>query len=330
MSSDDYILDPGVRALLVDLGLSPADVLGRAALPADLLARTPVSVTPAQHAAFWAAIQDESGDPNLPITLARALRVEVFQPPIFAALCSPNLEVAAQRISTHKRLVGPLRVVVDRSAHGLRLTPRWPPGAPVDDGFVLFELLFWVALARLATRVQVQPIQLTVPRPPADHDAYRDYLGIEVGRGRVPAVTFSLLDAGRPFLTADEGMWRSFEPELRRRLGELDAKATAADRVRAALLELLPAGESTMPPVAHRLGVSTRTLQRRLHGEGTTFQAVLTATREALARHYLAEPAMPAAEISFLLGYEDANSFYRAFHGWTGQTPRRVRAALSA
>jgi AraC-like DNA-binding protein len=61
--------------------------------------------------------------------------------------------------------------------------------------------------------------------------------------------------------------------------------------------------------------------------EGTSFQAVLSQTREALARHYLSSGALTAGEISFLLGYSDPNSFYRAFHAWTGQTPQRTRGA---
>jgi AraC-like DNA-binding protein len=92
---------------------------------------------------------------------------------------------------------------------------------------------------------------------------------------------------------------------------------------------MLPAGTATMNAVARELAVSTRTLQRRLRDESTSFQAVLSETREALARHYLSSAGLTAAEIAFLLGYEDANSFYRAFHSWTGQTPERVRAGAT-
>lgn len=71
--------------------------------------------------------------------------------------------------------------------------------------------------------------------------------------------------------------------------------------------------------------MSTRTLQRRLQLEDTAFQTVLRDTREALARHYLTSSTMSAAEIAYLLGYDDTRSFYRAFHAWTGQTPEQVR-----
>ena len=82
-----------------------------------------------------------------------------------------------------------------------------------------------------------------------------------------------------------------------------------------------------MGAVARDLAMSTRTLQRRLRAEGTTFQRTLNATRQSLALHYLAESDLSAGEISFLLGYEDTRSFYRAFHAWSGQTPKLARAA---
>jgi AraC-like DNA-binding protein len=106
----------------------------------------------------------------------------------------------------------------------------------------------------------------------------------------------------------------------------MHAAAGAAERVRAALLETLPGGDSAMTTVAHHLATSTRSLQRQLQVESTTFQAVLADTREQLARHYLAHSAMTTAEIAYLLAYEDTNSFYRAFRSWTGSTPERIRS----
>ncbi|XXT51298.1 AraC family transcriptional regulator [Sorangium sp. So ce542] len=62
--------------------------------------------------------------------------------------------------------------------------------------------------------------------------------------------------------------------------------------------------------------------------EGTSFQQILKETREALARHYLEKTSLPVAEISFLLGFSEPNSFYRAFRSWTGTTPDQARRAV--
>ncbi|WP_164705726.1 helix-turn-helix transcriptional regulator, partial [Pseudomonas viridiflava] len=96
-------------------------------------------------------------------------------------------------------------------------------------------------------------------------------------------------------------------------LSDLDRTCGMLERVRSALLESLPAGEVSMQAVGRKLGVSTRTLQRRLQSEGTSFQQILDTLRESLAHHYLRNTAMSSAEISFLLGFEDPNSFARAF-----------------
>ena len=84
-----------------------------------------------------------------------------------------------------------------------------------------------------------------------------------------------------------------------------------------------------MTAVSHKLTVSSRTLQRQLHGEGTSYQAVLADTREHLARHYLGQGTLRTSEIAYLLGYDDTNSFYRAFRTWTGTTPESLKAAVA-
>ena len=98
-------------------------------------------------------------------------------------------------------------------------------------------------------------------------------------------------------------------------------------RVRSVLPEMLPAGEASVQAAASRLRLSIRSLQRALKAEGTRFQDLLDATREDLARRYLSDTDLNVEEISYLLAYRDPNSFYRAFHIWTGQTPMSVRNA---
>lgn len=328
-AADSYTVNPGVGLLLTDLGVSPRNVLRRARLPADLFARGPALLSTAQYFAMWRALEEEADDPELPLRVGQAISVEAFDPPIFAAFCSPNLNVAAARIATYKRLCGPMRLIVTQADQRTTLEIRWPHPPRPPASLVAAELVFWVALTRLATRARVQPVRMTCPHPPEPAAPYRDYLGIPISTGDAATVAFSQRDAGRDFLTANESMWEFFEPELRRRLSTLEIGASMADRVRAAMLELLPVGGTTVPAVARELAVSTRTLQRQLHREGTTFQAVLTATRESLARHYLRQGRLSSSEIAFLLGYEEPTSFHRAFHSWTGQTPEGARLAAT-
>jgi AraC-like DNA-binding protein len=326
-TSERYLLDPGLRLLLADLGISTGNVLRRAHLPADLFARDQAKLTTDDYYALWQALGDESGDPNLPIRIGNAISVEAFSPPIFAALCSANLEVAAKRIATYKKLVGPMRLSVSRSGTDVTLRFDWRSQATPPQVLATSELVFWVALARIGTRTRLRPLRATSPQPPADNAPIREYFGCEIDTGRSQTIVFATDDASRPFLTANERMWEFFEPELRRRLDQLDRESSTADRVQAALFELLPTGSSGIGDVARSLAVSTRTLQRRLREEGTNYQATLNTTRESLAHHYLSDETLTVGQISFLLGYETPSSFYRAFHAWTGRTPETARTS---
>lgn len=233
---------------------------------------------------------------------------------------------ATQRISKYKTLVGPMRLDVTEKRSVVTLELVWldaPLVPPVS--LVLTELLFFVSLARMGTREAVRPIAVTTTVLPSPAAPYEDFLGARIERGLRHRLTFTVADATRPFLTSNEPLWAAFEPELRQRLADLDAAVTTSRRVRAALLEGLPSGLVTVEDVAKKLALSARTLQRRIGAEGGSFQRILRETREVLARHYLEKTSLPAAEIAFLLGFDEPNSFYRAFRAWTGTTPDSVR-----
>ncbi|PIM66647.1 AraC family transcriptional regulator [Streptomyces sp. JV178] len=330
VSTGRFTLDPSIKALLKDLGVSSTRVLRRAQLPADLFGRGPVDLPLEEYFRLWEALDAESGDPDLAVAIGRSISVEMFNPPIFAALCSPDLRTAAERIALYKPLIGPLHLRLDNGDEGLTISFRWPPDTPPPPQLAAAEMVFWVALARIATRHDVRPVRAVDPWLPAEHAGLDDYLGVEVHKGQTHAITFAPADANRPFLTENEQLWRFFAPELRRRLSDLQATASVAERVRAALHETLPAGGSSMTAVTRHLAVSNRTLQRQLQLEGTSFQEILATTRENLARHYLGNSTMRIAEIAYLLGYDDTNSFYRAFRTWTGTTPDALRTAAVA
>lgn len=108
-------------------------------------------------------------------------------------------------------------------------------------------------------------------------------------------------------------MWDYFKPELTKRLSELSVDDSTSARVRSILTELLPNGEFTIDDVAKKLGYSKQTLQKKLSSENTTFQKQLNSTREVLALNYLQNTDMTTSDIAYLLGYQEFNSFLRAF-----------------
>jgi AraC-like DNA-binding protein len=93
-----------------------------------------------------------------------------------------------------------------------------------------------------------------------------------------------------------------------------------------AIAPLLPHGRAGMAEVAQRLGVTKRTLARRLASEGHTFGEVLDGLRFDLATRYLHEQGLPISEVAWLLGYQETSAFDHAFKRWTGKAPSQTRS----
>ena len=93
---------------------------------------------------------------------------------------------------------------------------------------------------------------------------------------------------------------------------------------------MLPHGSAVASQVARRLGMSSRTLSRKLGEEGTSFAEILDQLRAALAKHYLDDEALSVSEIAWLLGYREVSSLTHAFKRWTGRTPRQFRSLEAA
>lgn len=324
-----FSVQKGWKILLTDMGLNPAHVLALAGLPADLLSRKGASLSPKDYFNLWRGLEQVAGAEELPLKIGQAISVEAFDPPIFASFCSPNLNTAMQRLAEYKRLICPMVLTVDIGSEQTRATLNcYGFDHAIPRTFSATELVFFTQLARLATRERIMPVDLEMPRLPDRMAPYKAYFGRPIRSGNAVRITFSARDAARPFLTEDATMWDFFEAGLKKRLSDLDTETRIAERVKSALLEMLPGGHSAIEEAASRLAMSKRTLQRHLSREKSSYQDILNATRKELAQHYLSRSTISPPEISYLLGYQDSNSFLRAFRGWTGTTPGEYRACI--
>ena len=88
-------------------------------------------------------------------------------------------------------------------------------------------------------------------------------------------------------------------------------------------------GQVRLASVAEELGLTTRTLQRKLSDSGASFQQVLDQSRFELARNYLRQPGLSLVDIAFLLGYQEQSAFNHAFREWSGMNPGAWRDAAA-
>ena len=151
------------------------------------------------------------------------------------------------------------------------------------------------------------------------------HLGVMPERSHAAYVAFSPEDAKRRFISENPALWADIEADLKLQLAAQNDRWPVAERVRGALVDLMPAGRTGAEDVALALGISRSTLQRRLREEETSYQAVLDATRRDMAIRYLTKTTLRADEIASVLAYRDANSFSRSFRRWTGKAPVAFR-----
>ncbi len=325
------MLDRSWSLMLSDLGVSIHDVARRAGVAADLVTKESFRLPVTDYFRLVEAIEAEVDDPALALRLADLPNSMPFSPVLFAALCSSTLSIAVQRLAQHKRLVAPMSVRHRHTDEGFEVGWSWDdPAIRSPRLLAATELVMMTQIARIGTRERVRPIRVCSPVPLAPTGAYEAFFGVVPQVAEEACLVFSDADARRPFLTASDDLWRSFEPELRRRLSKLDAEMPTMERTRSVLLECLPSGEVELGQAARRLGMSGRTLQRRLANEGVTFRQLVQSTRERLALHYLTTTAIPYTEVAFLLGFDEPSSFFRAFRTWTGKTPEATRRSATA
>lgn len=317
---------PAFRLILADLKVDERAALRRAGLPAGLLDGDGSYLSLDDAYRLHDAIDVEAGEPELALRAGLVVAAELFEPALFSALCSPDLNTAAARLSRFKKLVGAFTLDVKARPEATQLAYGCKYRPDVHPTIGLSQLVFLVAFTRRATRHRVLPLRVELQRLPASRQPYEDFFGCRVEEGPAFALDIAAADAARPFLTHNDRMWEAFEPGLRRRMVTASDTVSIRERVESALLELLPSGRAQVTDVAKELAIGTRTLQRRLAEERTTWLEVLNDTRERLARHYLQHTRMTPAEVSFLLGFEDPNSLFRAFQRWTATTPEAWRA----
>jgi AraC-like DNA-binding protein len=223
--------------------------------------------------------------------------------------------------------VGAFSLDVEVMPTATRFTYRCKYRPDLPTTLAATEIVFLVNLLRRATRWRVVPKDVFLPSALQETSAFEDWFGSRISCGDTASFSLDPIDAMRPFLTQDNQMWQSFEPGLRRRMEDAREDLSTRARIENTLLELLPSGRTQIDDVASELALSRRSLQRRLSEEGTTWLDVLNSARMRLAQHYLKNTTLSAAEVSFLLGFEDPNSFFRAFRRWTDATPEAWREA---
>lgn len=313
---------------LEELGFSPLVILRHAGLPMALFEQEKPALDTDEMFALYHAILEVSGDPAIGLRLGAEDRIERYSPIAIAALYTRSFSDALERIARYKQLTCPEEIRIARRGDECSVQFLWLLAEQPEPAALIDQCFAWiVAIGRRGTGRAVHPKRVEFQRPEANRRVYEAHFGCPVKFGaRHNLLLFKKEDVDQPFLTHNADLLAVVAPQLEKELAQQLAQKTFRDQVKGTLKKLLAGQRPGLRDVAQELHTSTRTLQRRLTTEGVTFQHLVEEARRELAQHYLLHSSLELNETAYLLGFEDSNSFFRAFQQWEGISPGRWRA----
>lgn len=303
-------------------------VLQRAGLPATFFQQDRIYASTAELFALWSAIGEMSADPAIGLALGSEPRIEHYSPTTIAAVCSRSLHDALQRIGRYKRLTCPEEIRLTAARNEVSVEFVYTEATEAEPDVMVDLALSWIlSIGRRGTDGRLVPLRVELVRSSRNSALLEKHFGCRV-RFKAPrnALVFSVDDMDRAFVTHNEDVLAMIGAQLELELGAITDDEDLAEQAKRAVKRSMTGKRPVLNQVAQELGMSGRTLQRRLTGLGSSFQQVAEDARRELARHYLENSGAEYQEVAYLLGYADANSFFRAFHIWEGASPGEWRA----
>ncbi|MHB0880723.1 helix-turn-helix transcriptional regulator [Paenibacillus sp. SEL1] len=319
-------IPPGLWAGLCQLGFGAHEVARKARLPITISTET--VVTTAQYFAIWQAYSDLIGDTAQGIIkLATVFDTAKYPPTVLATYHARDYRDALNRMARYKQLCPPENLHITEKGEHCTIDLEWL--SPEQSGPPMLVGITLACLLEIGRRGTGQPLTAQLvefSHSMGDVQALEAYFGCRIRIGaKCNRLTLHRRDLDRPFVSYNKELLEILTPALDRSLDEQQRSRSITEMVKWILKRSLTGGRPDIQAVAKELSMSDRTLQRRLTDENTSFKFLLTQARHEQAREYLADPSLDIKEVAFLIGYEDQNSFYRAFRQWEGDTPSNWR-----
>lgn len=202
----------------------------------------------------------------------------------------------------------------------------------MDVHQIEFWMTYVLRLSRALTGRELVPSMVSfLHHREGDTAEMQRYYGCALMFGMArDCIVFDSAEAELPNVTADPFLHRFLleyydDAAARRHSGQSSLRT----RVENAITSRLPNGTAIIGNIASDLGMSSRTLSRRLAEEGSSFSSILDDLRSSLANRYLLDSELSISQIAWLLGYTEVSSFAHAFQRWTGRSPTSARRQIT-
>ena len=272
-----------------------------------------------------------TGDPAFGLHWSERMQPALFNPVAHVVLHAGTLGAALDALARYHRLFSDCQCFAIDEVDGSVVVRYLAPVAEseVVQRFVSELVLggFYKLLKMFSVQARPHSVSFSYPAP-SYRDEYKRVFACTERFGH----SYTGIAFDRSFLSAlsphkDEDVYVALRAIAEQRTMRLTRRASYARRVRERLVTNGPTQRPTMSAVARRLGLSVRSLRRRLEVEGTSYSVIVNEALGILAKQLIHRGSGTIQEIAVEMGFADTSSFHRAFKRWTGMTPREYRAA---
>jgi AraC-like DNA-binding protein len=281
--------------------------------------------------ALFDAVASALDEPHLGLLLPGALVFSRYELPDLAARSSATLRESLVRLTRYAALLGEGVSFGFEEREGLGRFSQRVIGHPRGLSRHLNEFAMAMGVhecrARTGQPMKVREVCFVNPRPGGSLEALSQYFGttaLHFGHlENVLVFEAQVLDAEQT--TADARLLETATVLAEEALSRRGHGGGLRESVERTVRLQLEGGALSIRTLAMGLHMSTRTLQRRLEAEGTSYAQVLDAVRQSLARRLVSSAEPSLSEIAFQLGFAEFATFSRAFKRWTGVSPGAFR-----
>jgi AraC-like DNA-binding protein len=283
-----------------------------------------VRITHARADSLWSKVHDLIDDPCFGLRGVKFWHPSHFNALGHAWLASGTLREALNRAARYAHITGEDRKRrLEDTAKGLTVTLSQSFKLPA---FMDLSMSILMSACRLNYGPDLNPVEVNfIHSQPACAEEYYSYFRAPVKfNADNDSITLPADAVDKRLPIGNPQLAKICDQYIISYLAELD-KNNIVQRVKGAIIDMLPSGGVCVEKVAQRLNLSTRSLQRKLQGARTTFGALMDEVRQEMAEHYINDSTVSLTEIAFVLGYSEYSSFWRAYKRWTKISPSEIR-----
>ena len=310
--------------ILKDYGYDAESIFQEEGIDREMILKPGVRITQARVDSLWSKVNELIDDPCFGLRGAKFWHPSHLHALGYAWLASGTLREALNRAARYAHIIGEDREYrMEDTAKGLTATLSHSLKLPAHMDLSMSILM---SACRLNYGEDLNPVDVHfIHSKPACAEEYYSYFNAPVKfHADNDCITLPADAVDRRLPIGNPQLAKLSDQYIISYLAELD-KNNIVQRVKGAILDMLPSGGVSGEKVTQRLNMSTRSLQRKLQSAHTTFGALLDEVRQEIAEHYIHDSTVSLTEIAFVLGYSEYSSFWRAYKRWTKTSPSEIR-----